>query len=113
MTFNFGTSNYHGFQHAGTINMDGCTLNGKFFSYGDMNFDGCTFNAPGTEASGVSSKDYSMWAYAGNLTYTDCTFNGAGKFLNVYNESGATRYTVDATGCAFNSTAARTRPPST
>ncbi|MBQ3387223.1 MAG: hypothetical protein IJG53_07865, partial [Eggerthellaceae bacterium] len=62
VTFNFGTENYHGFQHAGTITMKDCTINGKFFSYGDMVFEGCTFNAP--------SGDYSMWAYAGNLTYT-------------------------------------------
>lgn len=102
--FNFGTSDYHGFQHAGTIDMVGCTINGKLFSYADMNFDGCTFNAPGSEASGTTSSDYAMWAYAGNIKYTDCTFNGAGKFVNVYNEDGATRYTVDAVGCTFNST---------
>ena len=104
LTFNFGNENYHGFQHAGIINMVNCTINGKLFSYGDISFTGCTFNAPGTEASGISSKDYSMWVYAGDITYTDCTFKGAGKFLNVYNESGATRYTITASGCSFNST---------
>lgn len=103
VTFNFGSVNYHGFQQARTINMEGCTLNGKFFSYGDMNFVGCTFNAPGTEESGITSKDYSMWAYSGNLTYTDCTFNCNGKCINVYNESVETLYTITAKNCTFNS----------
>ncbi len=95
VTFNFGNVNYHGFQHAGTINMDGCTLNGKLFSYGDMNFTDCSFNQ--------SNSDYHMWNYSGNVTYTDCTFTNSvtGKFLNVYNESGATKYTVTATNCKF------------
>ena len=93
--FNFGNVNYHGFQHAGTINMEGCTLNGKLFSYGDMNFTDCSFNQ--------SNSDYHMWAYSGNLTYTGCTFTNTatGKFINVYNESGTTKYTVTATNCKF------------
>ena len=93
--FNFGNVNYHGFQHAGTINMEGCTLNGKLFSYGDMNFTDCSFNQ--------SNSDYHMWTYSGNVTYTDCTFTNSvtGKFLNVYNESGATKYTVTVNNCKF------------
>ncbi len=106
VTMNFGASDYHGFQHAGTINMVGCTLNGKFFNYGDMNFSGCTFNAPGTDASGVANADYSMWAYGGNLAFDNCTFNGAGKFINVYNEGG-TKTNVSADGCIFNSTVSK------
>ena len=95
VTFNFGNVNYHGFQHAGTINMEGCTLNGKLFSYGDMNFTNCEFVQ--------ANSDYHMWAYSGNLTYTGCTFtnNATGKFINVYNESGATKYTVTANNCTF------------
>ena len=103
VTMNFGTNDYHGFQHAGKITMNGCTLNGKFFSYADMDFVGCTFNAPDTEESGYTSKDYSMWAYAGNLTYTDCTFNCNGKCINVYKESCETLYSVTAINCTFNS----------
>lgn len=88
VTMNFGTSNYHGFQHAGTINMNNCTLNGLFFSYGNMNFTGCTFNAPGTE--------YSMWLYAGDISFDSCVFNGAGKFFNAYNErNGAWKISVE------------------
>ena len=94
ITFNFGNVNYHGFQNAGTINMEGCTLNGKFFSYADMNFTNCQFNHSG---------DYHMWAYAGNLVYTNCTFTNEtkGKFLNVYNEDGTKKYTVTVNNCKF------------
>lgn len=100
ITFNFGNVNYHGFQHAGTINMEGCMLNGKFFSYGDMNFTDCEFNQ--------TNADYHMWAYAGNLVYTDCTFTNSaeGKFINVFNEGGATKYTVTANNCKFVNNAA-------
>lgn len=96
VTMDFGTNNYHGFQHAGKITMNDCTLNGKLFSYADMDFVGCTFNAP--------ASDYSMWAYAGNLTYTDCTFNcPGGKCVNVYNEGGTALYTIAAKNCTFHS----------
>lgn len=95
VTFSMGTNDYHGFQHAGTINMNGCTIEGKFFSYGDMNFTGCTFNQ--------TASDYSMWAYAGNVTYKNCTINCNGKFVNVYNEGNGT-WKVTAEGCTFSST---------
>ena len=95
VAFNFGNVNYHGFQHAGTINMIGCTLNGKFFSYGDMNFSNCVFNQ--------TNSDYHMWCYSGNITYEGCTFTNevTGKFLNIYNESGSTKYTVTVNDCTF------------
>lgn len=95
LTFNFGNVDYHGFQHAGTINMEDCTLNGKFFSYGNMNFTNCNFNHSG---------DYHMWTYAGNITYTGCTFTNEtkGKFLNIYNDQGVDpAYTVVVTDCKF------------
>ena len=93
--FVFGNVNYHGFQHASTINMENCTLDGKFFSYGDMNFINCKFTQ--------SASDYHMWCYSGNVTYTGCTFtaNGTGKFLNIYNEDGTTKYTVTVENCKF------------
>ncbi len=91
--FIWGNENYHGFQHAGTINMEGCTLDGKLFSYGDMNFTNCSFTQ--------SNADYHMWVYAGNVTYTGCTFSAKGKFIHLYNESGTTKYTVTATNCTF------------
>lgn len=93
--FLMGSTNYHGFQHAGAINMKNCTFEGLFFSYGDMNFNGCTFNQ--------TASDYCMWDYGQDLTYTNCTFNCAGKFLNIYNEgNGNWKLTVE--GCTFNST---------
>lgn len=94
VTFNFGQSDYHGFQHAGTINMNGCTLNGKFFSYGDMNFESCTFNQ--------TAKDYNMWCYGKDVTYSNCVFNSKGKFLNIYNEANG-NWNITATSCTFNS----------
>lgn len=107
VTMNFGTNDYHGFQHSGEITMKDCTLNGKFFNYYNMVFEGCTFNAPGTEASGYSNTDYCMWVYSGNVTYTDCTFNSAGKVVNVYNDQVyTTPFSVTATNCTFNSTVA-------
>ena len=94
MTFNFGNNDYHGFQHAGTINMEGCTLNGKLFSYGAMNFTNCAFNQ--------TNSDYHMWCYDGDLTYSNCIFTNeaTGKFLNVYNE-GNGEHKVTVTGCKF------------
>ena len=94
LTFNFGNNDYHGFQHAGTINMEGCTLNGRLFSYGNMNFINCTFNQ--------TNSDYHMWCYDGDLTYSNCIFTNeaTGKFLNVYNE-GNGEHKVTVTGCKF------------
>ncbi len=94
VTMNFGQSSYHGFQHAGHIKMEGCTLNGLFFSYGEMTFNGCTFNQEKAE--------YHMWDYGTNLTYKDCTFNGHGKYINVYNEGTADpAWTLNVSGCKF------------
>ena len=96
VTFNFGNVNYHGFQHAGTIDMEGCTLNGKLFSYGNMNFTNCTFEQ--------SNEDYHMWVYGGGtVNYTGCTFNGIGKFLNLYQEDGNVKHFVNVDNCTFNS----------
>lgn len=100
LTFNFGNNNYHGFQHAGTINMEGCTLNGKLFSYGAMNFTKCLFNQ---SAEIAPDGDYNMWTYGVNdVKYTECTFKNTktGKFLNVYREGdGQSKVYVDK--CKF------------
>ena len=100
LTFNFGNNDYHGFQHAGTINMEGCTLNGKLFSYGAMNFTKCVFN----QSAEIAPKgDYNMWTYGVNdVKYTECTFKNTktGKFLNVYREGdGYSKVYVDK--CKF------------
>ena len=95
VTFNWGNVNYHGFQHAGTINMEGCTLNGKFFSYADMNFTNCEF---------VHSGDYNMWVYGqGNVLYDGCTFtnNTKGKMLHLYCEDANQTHKVTVKNCKF------------
>ncbi len=95
VSFNFGNNNYHGFQHAGTINMEGCTLNGKFFSYADMNFTNCEFKHAG---------DYNMWVYgAGNVVYDQCTFTNSttGKLLNLYCEGADLTHKVTVKDCKF------------
>ena len=97
VSFTFGNNNYHGWQHAGKIVMEGCTLNGKLFSYGDMEFKNCTFNQ--------TIEEYHMWCYSGNLSYKDCTFEGSGKFLNIYNEDNTGMpWILTFDGCEFSST---------
>ena len=91
----FGNSSYHGFQHAGSIKMKNCTLNGLFFSYGNMQFDNCTFEQ--------ETGEYNMWAYGNDLTFNDCTFNSQGKFINVYCESNSETYNIVCNRCTFNS----------
>lgn len=97
ITFNItGNNNYYGLKNSGTINMEGCTLNGKLFSYGDMNFTNCTFNHSG---------DYNMWTYGAPsvVKYTGCTFTNNGKFLHVYRE-GADKNEVYVENCKFINT---------
>ena len=95
VSFNFGNNNYHGFQHAGTINMEGCSLNGKFFSYADMNFTNCEFK---------HASDYNMWVYgAGNVVYDQCTFTNSttGKLLHLYCEDANLQHKVTVKDCKF------------
>ncbi len=94
--FTMGQNNYHGFQHAGTINMENCTLDGKFFSYGDMNFTNCEFTQ--------SVVDYHMWVYgAGNVVYDNCTFRNSagGKLLHLYCEDANQQHKVTVKDCKF------------
>lgn len=94
ITFNItGNNNYYGLKNSGTINMEGCTLNGKLFSYGNMNFTNCAFNHSG---------DYNMWTYGAPsvVKYTGCTFTNNGKFLHVYRE-GADKNEVYVENCKF------------
>lgn len=105
--FAFSGNLYTGFQHQeGIVTFKKCDLDGYFNSYGDMLFDSCTFNQ--------TAKEYSMWCYAGNVTYKNCTINCNGKFVNAYNEGNALKdgqgnripWKVVAEGCTFNSTTA-------
>ena len=97
VSFDFGNVNYHGFQHAGKITMNGCTLNGRLTSYGDMDFTNCQFIQ--------TYADYHMWVYGkGTVNYTNCTFTGLGKFLNLYSESSTNVGNVNVSGCKFINT---------
>lgn len=102
--FVFGNELYTGFQHSGSVTFTNCIFEGRFNSYGTMLFDQCTFNSP--------ESDYSMWCYAGDVTYKNCTINCNGKFVNAYNEGNALEdgsgniipWKVVVDGCTFNST---------
>lgn len=87
VTFIFGNNGYTGFQHPGAINFTNCNINGYFQSYGTMNFTDCVFTQ--------TNSNYSMWCYAGDVTYTRCTFNEAKAALNLYNEGNNSK---DAAG---------------
>lgn len=90
-----GQSDYYGFHNSGNLLFEGCTFTGKHFSYGKETYKKCHFIQ---EAS-----DYNMWVYGKDVDYIDCTFEGKGKFLNVFNE-GNPLITVNIQGCKFIST---------
>lgn len=87
---------YKGFQHSGNLLFEGCTFTGIHFSYGNETYKKCKFIQEEVE--------YNMWVYGGTtVDYIDCTFEGKGKFLHVYNE-GNPLITVNIQGCKFIST---------
>ena len=98
-----------GFARIQHVTLKNCILNGmaSYWGYDTTVFENVTFNAPGTEASGITDKvDYSLWTYTGkSCTFKNCTFNSAGKTVNVYC-NGDTGYdiTVDFEDCIVNST---------
>ena len=93
--FSLGSTNYHAFREAGTINMENCTIDGLLYSSGDMNFTNCQFTQP--------DGDYNMCTYSGNVTYNNCTFTNSvkSKFVNVYNDDGLDPVTITFNECAF------------
>ena len=72
------------------ITLKNCIFNGRadYWGYVTTTFENVTFNAPGTVASGIpdlKNVDYSLWTYTGkSYTFKNCTFNSAGKTVNVY-----------------------------
>ncbi len=89
------TTNYKGFIGSDNTVFENCTFTGKHFSYGKETYKKCHFIQ---EAS-----DYNMWVYGKDVDYIDCTFEGKGKLLHVYNE-GNPLITVNIQGCKFIST---------
>lgn len=102
MTMRSGSADYLGFIRANNTVVDNCVINGKTFYWGytSAEFNNTAFNAPGG--------DYSLWTYSSpTMTFNGCTFNCAGKAINVYTDYGAGKYdiTVNVNNCTFNSTA--------
>lgn len=102
MTMRSGSANYLGFIRANKTVLNDCVVNGKTFYWGyeSSEFNNTTFNAPG--------EDYSLWTYSSpTMTFNKCTFNCAGKAINVYTDYGAGTHDiiVNVNSCTFNSTA--------
>lgn len=102
MTLRSGSADYLGFIRADNTVLDGCVVNGKTFYWGytSAEFNNTTFNAP--------AGDYSLWTYSSpTMTFNGCTFNCAGKAINVYTDYGAGKHdiTVNVNNCTFTSTA--------
>ena len=103
MTMRSGSSsvNYLGFIRANKTVLDDCVVNGKthYWGYESAEFNNTTFNAPGG--------DYAIWTYSSpTMTFNDCTFNCAGKAINVYTDYSAGKHdiTVNVNNCKFSST---------
>ena len=82
-----GHNDTQGLTYINHITLKNCIFNGRadYWGYETTTFENVTFNAPGTEASGTSGVDYSLWTYTGkSYTFKNCTFNSAGKTVNVY-----------------------------
>ena len=102
MTLRSGSADYLGFIRADKTVVDGCVINGKTFywGYSSAEFKGTTFNAP--------SGDYALWTYSSpTMTFNGCTFNCAGKAINVYTDYGAGKkdIIVNVNNCTFTSIA--------
>ena len=86
-----GHKDTQGLTYINHITLENCIFNGRadYWGYKTTTFENVTFNAPGTEASGIpdvdNKVDYSLWTYTGeSYTFKNCTFNSAGKTVNVY-----------------------------
>ena len=95
ITFQWGTANYKGIQHASELEYNDCIINGKVFLYaGKETFNHCTFNQ--------DSADYCVWTYgAAETTFNDCTFNCKGKAVLVYNEGYIKTVKVEVNNTTF------------
>ena len=94
------TDNTQGLTYIQNITLKNCIFNGRadYWGYKTTTFENVIFNAPGTEASGIDTTDYSLWTLTGkSYTFKNCTFNATGKVINVY-----TYYSVDKNDVAVN-----------
>lgn len=102
MKLRSGKVDYLGFTRIDNTVVDNCVIDGKTFYWGytSAEFNNTTFNAP--------AGDYSLWTYSSpTMTFNGCTFNCAGKAINVYTDYGAGKHdiTVNVNNCTFTSTA--------
>ena len=99
--------NYQGFVRINHLKLKDCTFNGRadYWGYKTTTFEDVTFNAPGTEASEIKDVNYSLWTWTGTeYTFNNCTFNSAGKVINVYHEDGERATTINFNNCTVTST---------
>ena len=83
MTLKSDGVDYRGFIRVNNTVVENCVLNGKtaYWGYKTAKFVNTTFNAPG--------EDYALWDYSTqDMSFDGCTFNVAGKTVNVYVEAG-------------------------
>ncbi len=107
INFYVGTENYLGFIGIDNLVLENCIVNGKI-TYGGTKtatYKNVVFNAP--------TKDYSFYSIDGDVVnFDNCTFNGDGKFINVYSHSEASDVTntINFENCTVNSTATNKQP---
>ena len=91
-----GNSIYSGLAHLTSASYTNVTFHNQFFNYAtSASFNGCTFEQS-------SSGSYNIWTYGGaNMSFTNCTFNSAGKAMLIYNENH-TGGTYNISSCTFN-----------
>ena len=104
-----GHKDTQGLTYINHITLKNCIFNGRadYWGYVTTTFENVTFNAPGTVASGIPGLDYSLWTYTGkSYTFKNCTFNSAGKTINVYlHADPGYDVTVNFESCTANTTA--------
>ena len=96
-----------GLTYINHLTLKDCVFNGRadYWGYKTTTFEDVTFNAPGTEASEIEGVDYSLWTWTGTeYTFNNCTFNSAGKVINVYHGDGERATTINFNNCTVNST---------
>ena len=103
MTLVSNNDNYRGFIRINNTVVENCVLEGRtaYWGYKTAVFKDSTFKAPGSE--------YALWDYSTfEMTFDNCTFNVAGKVVNVYVEAGnakAQTKTLNWKDCKVISTA--------
>ena len=94
INFYVGTKDYMGFIGIDNLVFEDCTVNGEI-TYGGTKtakYEDVVFNAP--TAAGNGGSGYSFYSIDGdNVTFKNCTFNGNGKFINVYSHYEETNVT--------------------